>query len=288
MSFPCTIFLETAAMFLEFVDDLDNLARGSSSVGENLDESNNGLSSQPSTTSTPKRCAQSRLLEFEHYVVVNRQIMMTIAPSEEKPISPHAVRFSYACWVDVGREYLEVVKGSLHRFFVFDFNDQAINRFVEHHTLTIFKEFLNYYHRHFRKYSNLDEARANPPHLLSNHGRTKLIDRKQPYNHSSGYKSFLQRQHELSEQRRESVDRVELFRNSHLRQDIVSKFVAEKNTRTSVPTYPRGTQVEGPQDDECEQIHDVMSVIHSRALITGLSLIKLCNDLKSRQEITKR
>ncbi|TYK16299.1 gamma-aminobutyrate transaminase POP2 [Cucumis melo var. makuwa] len=35
MSFPRTNFLETDAMSLEFADDLDNLAGGSSSVGDN-------------------------------------------------------------------------------------------------------------------------------------------------------------------------------------------------------------------------------------------------------------
>uniref|UniRef100_A0A9I9ECL4 CACTA en-spm transposon protein n=1 Tax=Cucumis melo TaxID=3656 RepID=A0A9I9ECL4_CUCME len=50
---------------------------------------------------------------------------MTIAPGVEKPISPHAVRFSQA----------------IGRFFVLDFNGQAMNRFVEHQMLTTFKEF---------------------------------------------------------------------------------------------------------------------------------------------------
>ncbi|KAA0044951.1 gamma-aminobutyrate transaminase POP2 [Cucumis melo var. makuwa] len=36
ISFPRTNFLEMDAMFLEFANDLDNLAGGSSSVGDNL------------------------------------------------------------------------------------------------------------------------------------------------------------------------------------------------------------------------------------------------------------
>ncbi|KAA0036686.1 CACTA en-spm transposon protein [Cucumis melo var. makuwa] len=92
-SFPRTNFFETDAMFLEFADDLDDLAGGSSS------------------------------------------------------------------WVDV---YIEVVKGDLQRFFVFDFNDQAMNRFIEHQMLNTFKEFQGGCHRHFKK---------------SNHRRTMLLDR---------------------------------------------------------------------------------------------------------------
>jgi len=38
---------------------------------------------------------------------------------------------------------------------------------------------------------------------------------KQSDNHSSGSKSFLQQQHELAEQRGHSVDRVELFKETH-------------------------------------------------------------------------
>ncbi|KAA0053195.1 CACTA en-spm transposon protein [Cucumis melo var. makuwa] len=69
-------------------------------------------------------------------------------------------------WADVGREYIEVVKGALQRFFVLDFNDQAMNRFVEHQMLTSFKEFRGNCHRHFKKYSDPKQARANPPHIL--------------------------------------------------------------------------------------------------------------------------
>ncbi|KAA0066901.1 CACTA en-spm transposon protein [Cucumis melo var. makuwa] len=132
------------------------------------------------TTPTPRRRAQSRLLELERNVAINGHIPMTIAPGAEKPISPHVVRFSQTIgvcvrktfsvrclkWVDVGREYIEVVKGDLQRLFVLDFNDQAMNRFVEHQMLTTFKEFRADYHRHFKKYSDLEEARANPPNAL--------------------------------------------------------------------------------------------------------------------------
>uniref|UniRef100_A0A9I9EGI9 CACTA en-spm transposon protein n=1 Tax=Cucumis melo TaxID=3656 RepID=A0A9I9EGI9_CUCME len=92
---------------------------------------------------------------------------MTIAPNVEKPIFPYVVGFSQGIGVDVGREYIEVVKADLQRFFVLDFNNQAINRFVEHQVLSTFKEFWDDCHRHFKKYTNPEEARANPSNLLS-------------------------------------------------------------------------------------------------------------------------
>ncbi|KAA0057452.1 CACTA en-spm transposon protein [Cucumis melo var. makuwa] len=167
--------METDDMFLQFEDDLDNIARESSSVGDNT----TGSSSQQ-TTPTPKRRAQSRLLELECHVAINGRISMIKVPGAEKPISPHVVRFSQAIgvcvrktfpvcclkWADVGREYIEVVKGDLERLFVLDFNDQAMNRFVEHRMLTTFKEFRADCHRHCKKYSDPDEARANPPNAL--------------------------------------------------------------------------------------------------------------------------
>uniref|UniRef100_A0A9I9EE12 CACTA en-spm transposon protein n=1 Tax=Cucumis melo TaxID=3656 RepID=A0A9I9EE12_CUCME len=150
MSYRRSNFMETNDMFLQFEDDLDNnIARGSSSVGDNME------SSSQQATPTPGRRAQSRLLEFERHVVINGCIPMTIAPGAEKSISPHVVRFSQAIdvcvrktfplrclkWADVGREYIEVVKSDLQRLFVLDFNDQAMNRFVEHQMFTTFKEF---------------------------------------------------------------------------------------------------------------------------------------------------
>ena len=50
-----------------------------------------------------------------------------------------------------------------------DFNDQTMNRFVEHQMLTTFKKFMGHCHRHFRKYSDPEEASANPPHILVGH-----------------------------------------------------------------------------------------------------------------------
>ncbi|TYK17802.1 CACTA en-spm transposon protein [Cucumis melo var. makuwa] len=139
--------MEMDDMFLQFEDDLDNIAGGSSSVGDNTA----GSSSQQ-TTPTPRRRAQSRLLELERHVAINEHIPMTITPRAEKPISPYVVRFSQAICVC--------------RLFVLDFNDQAMNGFVEHQMLTTFKEFRADCHKHFKKYSDPEEARANPPNAL--------------------------------------------------------------------------------------------------------------------------
>ncbi|TYK00354.1 CACTA en-spm transposon protein [Cucumis melo var. makuwa] len=141
LSFP-NGFNRRDVMFFEFVEDLNNNAGGSSSVGENSDDSN--------------------------------------APGAKKSISPHSVWFSQmidVCvrktflvrclrWADIGREYIEVIKGDLQRFFLLNFNDQAINRFIKHQMLSTFKEFKGDCHRHFKKYSNFEEAHANPPHIF--------------------------------------------------------------------------------------------------------------------------
>ncbi|TYK29077.1 CACTA en-spm transposon protein [Cucumis melo var. makuwa] len=256
MSYRRSNFMETDDMFLQSEDDLDNIAGGSSSVGNNTA----GFSSQQ-VTLTPNRRAQSRLLELECHVAINGRILMTIAPEAEKPISPYVVCFSQAIgvcvritfpvhclkWADVGREYIEVVKGDLQRLFVLDFNDQAMNRFVEHQMLMTFKEFRADCHRHFKEYNDPEEARANPPnalvgrdedwHFLCDHyisrafqkqSRTnKAARQKQSYNHSSGSKSFLQRQYELAERKGEPADRVELFQETHVRAGTVVSQAAE-------------------------------------------------------------
>uniref|UniRef100_A0A9I9EA32 CACTA en-spm transposon protein n=1 Tax=Cucumis melo TaxID=3656 RepID=A0A9I9EA32_CUCME len=52
-----------------------------------------------------------------------------------------------------------------------------MNRFVEHQMLTTFKEFRVDCHRHFKKYSDLEEALPTHQTHWSNHGRTRLLDR---------------------------------------------------------------------------------------------------------------
>ncbi|KAA0032375.1 CACTA en-spm transposon protein [Cucumis melo var. makuwa] len=172
-------------MFLEFIKNLNNPEGGSSLVDD--------------------------ISELERYVHANGRISMSIAPDVEKPISQQTVRFNqaidvyvrktfpvrYLRWADVSREYIEVIKGDLQRIFVLDFNNQAMNRFVEQQMLSTFIEFRGDCHKHFKKYSNLEEAQGSRTN--------KAVRQKQPYNHSSGLKSFLQRQHELTEQKGEST-----------------------------------------------------------------------------------
>ncbi|KAA0062599.1 CACTA en-spm transposon protein [Cucumis melo var. makuwa] len=82
---------DTDETFLEFENDLDNLAEGSFAVDDN-----SRSSSQPPTTPTPRKRAQPRLLELERYVTTNVHIMMMIALSVKKPFFSYVVRFSQA------------------------------------------------------------------------------------------------------------------------------------------------------------------------------------------------
>ncbi|KAA0041610.1 CACTA en-spm transposon protein [Cucumis melo var. makuwa] len=220
-SYPCHNFLEIDTMFLEFQDELDNLTGGSSwwvTIS----------SSQQPMTPTPRRYVQSQLLELERHIAVHGRIPMTIAS-------------------EVGREYIEVVKDDLQRFFVLNFNDQAMNRFVEHQILTTFKEFWVDCHRHFKKYSEPEEARGNPPNILKQSRTNKTARQKQPYNHSSRSKSFLQRQHELAEKKGKPVDRVELFQETHVRVETFVSRAAEDTHNQMLELQsqpiPKGSQL---------------------------------------------
>ncbi|KAA0053338.1 CACTA en-spm transposon protein [Cucumis melo var. makuwa] len=114
------------------------------------------LSETTQPSSIPRRRVQSRLLELERYFHANGRILMSISPGMEKPIGVCVKKtLSDRClrWANVGREYIEVVKGNLQHFFMLDFNDQAMKRFVEHQMLTSFKEFKSDCDRHFKKSS---------------------------------------------------------------------------------------------------------------------------------------
>ncbi|TYK21529.1 CACTA en-spm transposon protein [Cucumis melo var. makuwa] len=182
-SYPRNNFMETDAIFLEFEDDLDNIAGGSSSMGDNT----GGCVRK----TFPVRCLK---------------------------------------WADIGREYIEVVKGDLQRLFVLDFNDQAMNRFVEHQMLTTFKEFRADCYKHFKKYSDPEEARANPPNALN-----QMVElQSQP---------TLEGSQPLSED--EICDQV-------------------LGRRPGYSWLWLGTQAEGPQDDECEQFVDILFAVHAK------------------------
>ncbi|TYK03054.1 CACTA en-spm transposon protein [Cucumis melo var. makuwa] len=134
--------METYAMFLEFEDHLDNIARGSSYVGDN--------------TARRQTCAFER--NFPSAVLSGRTL---------------------------GENTLR--------------SSRATSRFVEHQMLTTFKEFRTDCHRHFKKYSDPEEARANPPNALN----------------------------ELNERKGELVDRVELFWETHVRAGALVSQAAE-------------------------------------------------------------
>ncbi|TYK27686.1 CACTA en-spm transposon protein [Cucumis melo var. makuwa] len=184
-------------------------------------------SSSQQATPTPRRRVQSRLLELERHVAINRRISMTIAPRTEKPISPYVVRFSQAINVCVRKIFLSTVLSGRTLGENTLRSSRATSRFVEHQMLTTFKEFWANCHKHFKKYSDLEEARANPPNALEQSRTNKATRQKQPYNHSSGSKSFLQRQYELVERKGKPIDRVKLFRETHARVGTFVSQVAE-------------------------------------------------------------
>ena len=66
-------------------------------------------------------------------------------------------------------------------------------------------------------------------HFMQEQSQTnKAARQKQPYNHSSGSKSFLQRQHDLAKEQGLSVDSLELFRETHARSgEFISQAVAD-------------------------------------------------------------
>uniref|UniRef100_A0A9I9E4N7 CACTA en-spm transposon protein n=1 Tax=Cucumis melo TaxID=3656 RepID=A0A9I9E4N7_CUCME len=171
-SFPSN-FDKMDVMFLKFAKDRDNPTEGSLSVGDN-----SVSTSQPFATPTPRRRSQSRLLELELYVAANGQISITITHGAKKPISPHIFSIHCLKYTNVGKDYIEIIKGDLQM-------------------LSTFKEFRDDCHRHFKRYNDPEKTHANPPYILvehnenwhylcdhylsgafqSNHGPTKLLDR---------------------------------------------------------------------------------------------------------------
>ncbi|KAA0055996.1 CACTA en-spm transposon protein [Cucumis melo var. makuwa] len=205
-------------------------------------------SSSQQATPTPRRRVQSRLLELDRHIAINRRISMTIAPRTEKPISPHVVRFSQAISVCVRKIFPSTVLSGRTLGENTLRSSRATSRFVEHQMLTTFKEFWVDCHRHFKKYSDLEEARANPPNALEQSRTNKAARQKQPYNHSSGSKSFLQRQYELLERKGKPIDRVKLFRETHVR---VGTFVSQVAEDVH-PTLEGSQQLS--KDEICDQV----------------------------------
>ncbi|KAA0038251.1 CACTA en-spm transposon protein [Cucumis melo var. makuwa] len=117
-------------------------------------------------------------MELERYIHKNGKIPISIVPRAEKSISPHVVRFSntigvltletfpvcYLKWADVPPKYIEVVKCDL-------LGNQELNRFIEYQMFMTFKEFKGDCHRHFKKYSDPEEAGANISNRLVNRSK---------------------------------------------------------------------------------------------------------------------
>ncbi|TYK00236.1 CACTA en-spm transposon protein [Cucumis melo var. makuwa] len=215
-------FIETDAMFLEFEDDLDNMVGGSSSVGDNTVST---LGVRAPRCNNWAHSDDDRPWSGEAYFPIHRSLQL----------------------------------GDRSRLFVLDFNDQAMNRFVEHQMRTTFKEFRADYHRHFKKYRHPKEARANPPNALEQSRANKAARHKQPYNHSSGSKSFLQRQYELTERKGEWVDHVELFRETHVRAEMFVSQATEDahNQMLELQSQPTSEGSQPLSEDEiCDQVLD--------------------------------
>ncbi|XP_031741168.1 uncharacterized protein LOC116403757 [Cucumis sativus] len=172
MSFSAS-FDESDALFYFNVNKFND-ARGTSSVGDTSD------GSQP-TARTPRRREHSRNLKLDRYVQQNGKIPISIVPRKDKPISPHAIIFSCTIveltrdtfpghalkWTGTTPEYIKLVKDSLQQWFMLDFTDPTLTRFVEYQMRT-WKEFKGQNHRHFKKFSDPEQARANPPSILKN------------------------------------------------------------------------------------------------------------------------
>uniref|UniRef100_A0A9I9E903 CACTA en-spm transposon protein n=1 Tax=Cucumis melo TaxID=3656 RepID=A0A9I9E903_CUCME len=124
-----------------------------------------------------------------------------------------------------------------------------MNRFVEHQMLTTFKEFRADCHKHFKKYSDPEEARANPPNAL--------VGRDEDWHFLCDHYISRAFQYELAERRGQPVDRVELFRETHVRAGtFVSQAAEDAHNQMlelqSQPT-PEGSQPLS-EDEICDQV----------------------------------
>ncbi|TYK13588.1 CACTA en-spm transposon protein [Cucumis melo var. makuwa] len=124
-----------------------------------------------------------------------------------------------------------------------------MNTFVEHQMLTTFKEFRANCHRHFKKYSDPEEARANPPNAL--------VGRDEDWHFLCDHYISRAFQYELAKRRWQSVDRVELFWETHVRAGtFVSQAAEDAHNQMlelqSQPT-PEGSQPFS-EDEICDQV----------------------------------
>ncbi|TYK11950.1 CACTA en-spm transposon protein [Cucumis melo var. makuwa] len=154
---------------------------------------------------------------------------------------------------------------------------------------------------------------------MQEQSRTKKAARqKQPYNHSSGSMSFLQRQYELAERKGELVDHVKLFQETHVRAGTFMSQAVEDAHNQMLELQSQPT-LEGSQplseDEICDQVlgrrpgyskglggdpsrrpgERRVQAVHrhlvrspqKRRLNYKLNFKKLWNELKYKIEITK-
>ncbi|KAA0046162.1 NBS-LRR type resistance protein [Cucumis melo var. makuwa] len=271
-SYPRNNLMETDAMFLEFDDDLDNTGGESSSVGNNT-----RTSSQQPATPTPRTCAVSTL--------------GVRAPCCNKWMHSNDDRL----WS--GEAYFPTRRslqpGDRRQLFVLDFNDQAMNKFVEHQMLMTFKEFWADYYRHFKKYS--DSERLVPTYQMhwSNHRRTGLLDRSSLTIIVTGLSRFY---NDSTSSLREKMSRsivwscfrkhtFELRRSCRRPQRMCMCWVDDQATQKALVRDP--SQRPAGRRVRAVRRHLVRSP-HKKRLNYKLNLMKLWNGLKCKIEITKR
>ncbi|TYK19846.1 CACTA en-spm transposon protein [Cucumis melo var. makuwa] len=120
-----------------------------------------------------------RNLELERYVTQNGKIPISIALGQDMPISPHAVCFN-----------------------------NTINMLTQDTFPICFLTWVDV----TPEYIELVKDSLQEQSSMNRAARAR-----QPYNHSSNVKSFLQPQHKLAEQRGHPIDHVELLRETHAR-----------------------------------------------------------------------
>ncbi|TYK25896.1 CACTA en-spm transposon protein [Cucumis melo var. makuwa] len=95
-------------------------------------------------------------------------------------------------------------------------------------------------------------------------------------------------EHELAEKKGELIDCVELFRETHVQaRKFVSQAVEDMHNQMLELQSQPTPEAEGPQDDECEQFHDVMFAVHRKKIELQAKPNEALNELKCKMKITK-
>ncbi|KAA0053216.1 CACTA en-spm transposon protein [Cucumis melo var. makuwa] len=160
--------------------------------------------------------------------------------------------------VDVTPKYIELVKGDLQ-----DFTDPTLTQFVKHQMLIVWKEFRGQNHRHFKKFDDPEQARANPPPKLRNREQSSInrtAKAKQPYNHNSDAKCFYN-------DNTRTLGVTSLFRK-RLQMRIVKCWNSSPNLSQRILNYSIGTR-------------------YARSFWRELTHVREVNELKTRLEVVE-